>query len=345
MSDSLRKWELRLRHKVEKELGRSIPDSIWRALKPLIDDVRHCDPEMRGEDFETLVGIAKRYFDMCEDYHRERLKQAGTPAVSSVVEVRAPRSSQDGQAEDPRENEWRLINQVLANRAARDPKVVDFWSTVGYSGEAWPVENIEHWVRKHIQKFGVGTEELQIPHSSTGHLSSVVLIPRQGVLFDLKKAAEYVSRMYGWPEYAAVYFLMTGAPPPYVPLISARWYPHEKYPCLDKVLLEVSIRASPEQVADLFRTVRATHLVRGSRRKKWSVLELVRFVEIEMVNRPWKERYNVWIDRHPNNSYCSEANMRTVYCRALDELGLRPRGSWRAKGEVGKKGRNTCEGE
>lgn len=108
---------------------------------------------------------------------------------------------------------------------------------------------------------GVTAKVLKYVHSSG---SAAVAIRYKGVLWDLYRVGDQLSRRFGWLESEAVTFVLTGTPP-WIPLILPLIRIKTPFTALSRIILEVDPVVNHQELAEFYRRVRAA---RG-RGKRW----------------------------------------------------------------------------
>jgi hypothetical protein len=170
---------------------------------------------------------------------------------------------------------------------------------------AYPVSlpaGVADWTGEALERFGDDPTPLRYPaREGVARLP----IPLEGVLGNLKRVAETLTRRYPvWHEATAVEFILTGeTPPPRLAYLTTRHV--ASLPALDTVTLEVSPRLSPFEVKRLYAEVRGELLGDGRRDRPPSEhrVALGLFAAEHNDGRSWREAMDAWNASHHGRQY------------------------------------------
>jgi hypothetical protein len=173
--------------------------------------------------------------------------------------------------------------------------------------------------RQHILQAVVEPQFLAVPTeiSARGHLP----IWRNSVFWDLNFLATRLAHAYPWAQGDAVWFVLTGTPPP-IPAIIIRLSRRQGFDLrILKVNLEFQAWVSAETVLKTVRSLQRVLLGRTNRPIKDRTLLVLEFVaqRIEAAGgrRPtWDSMMKEWNRRHPRLAYVSYRRFQLDYRRA-----------------------------
>lgn len=132
-------------------------------------------------------------------------------------------------------------------------------------------------------------------------------IRRDGILGRLKRIAVMLTRRYPWKEAQATVFVLTGLPPalPKATVTHAMWeleWP-PRYPALRRVTLDVDLRLSPKEVADIYARVRSEHFEGRDKPLGDKPLALAVFAHEHKDTLTWEQMFELWNREHPEWAY------------------------------------------
>lgn len=310
-----------LRRKVERILGRSIPEGYWWLAEK---QGYLADYELTGE-IEVLVDFFR---DQMEAEERNRAE---------------PRQKAEQSRTVPPDERLRYLAKILGIEVARLPEVIRFRKTY-LGGRLLAFDEVEEWIKRtaaadgpgsiwftipvrvdclvkrdgpfprvrdlletlaqlpdsELNRFVSGTRESLAYVVPTDEHTKHIPIQHAGVLNHLKQLANRLESLYGWSEAHAVVFILTGLTPPIpkarvttsVSLVG----PH------GRITLELDPRLSSDEVRDLYARARNEVFKGRDRPMSKKHLELALFL-VKNPNHTWREMCELWNKEYPEWAY------------------------------------------
>jgi|Deesub1362A_J573_1020465.scaffolds.fasta_scaffold07930_2 hypothetical protein len=299
---------------VKRELRRDVHDRCWDFIveRGLVEDVL-MEPDWE-EAFEYLVKEYRR----CEEFVRlilqEEARRTGAPR-EEPKEITAKPS---------KDRRWEALSLLFRKKAERQQGIRSFWEAIDA-----PIPDPVAWLNKASSTLDKVIERLVKTELHSQLVERESFKDEKEAVKHFDELVEAVKERYGLDSVDAHLFLTQKAWPKRLAPGRARIKYHPRFPCLDRLVLEVDPCLREEEVLELYREVRRMYW-RGEYRERSragrisdKAYELLRFVLEEGEGLSWHERLEKWNERYPQGHpwhYSYETNLARDFHRLVQRL-------------------------
>lgn len=300
---------------VKRVLKREPQERCWEAMieRGLVDDVL-AEPSDWQEPFDYLV----QQYRQCEELVRKILSDVAGRSGLSQGEQRTVRAKP---TEDPR---WQALSLLFRKKAERQPGIRSFWEAVKA-----PIPDPVAWLNRASSNLDEVIQALVKTQVHSQLVEEKSFTDEEGAAKEFDELVEAVKERYGLDSVDAHLFLTQKTWPKQIAPGRAHIKYHPRFPCLDRLVLEVDPCLGEEEVLELYREVRRAYwrgmYREGTRAGKVSdkAYELLRFVLEEGEGLSWRQRLERWNERYPPGHpwcYRYETNMARDFHRLVRRL-------------------------
>lgn len=211
------------------------------------------------------------------------------------------------------------VHSWVKSRAKTEGKP-SFWAVAAVPSEQVERVGLELRLKKAIPTRSGATLERRVLRVAVMSGPPITEFTRAGgALEDLRYCAERLCERFPWREDEAAAFVLMDRPPS-APVIVANAVERSPLTAASRIALTIDPMATPEEVADFYRTLRARWSDSKQRTQSDKHVSLAKFLHQAPDDRDWDELFARWNRENDEWSYKLKHNFKRDALQALERL-------------------------